>query len=368
MAVIRFLIISFALLVTGLSGLYAQPASIPTTYSYSHDMAPRQQWNTNYGYCGETAFIMAGMKFGQYCSQATARWLAGGLFSKQYDESSQLLVGVNDVSTARKMRLQASEFFYLNQGNTKQFLAWVKSHTLAGHVVILGVFNNGIRLDEWTGRKDGDEEYDHIVPVMGWGSFASLDDYSADYFASDVITISDNGLYGPFGTPPAYQYLYSYYLKNFQGTRTKANSPNGAMYLLKNKPYNYAIAIEGVVDLDKETIPVTLTSDLNYEPEIPEGSNIPAEPIPMKLTATVTIPDNTKSYRLYRYDNFMNVPGDNMVSQPGYAVQYWDIPAFSGQGKFTVTIDTTSGSTNIFRAVEHQNFVTTEKAGANSSH
>ncbi len=132
---------------------------------------------------------------------------------------------MNDAATARKMRLQASEFFYLNQGNTKQFLSWVKSHTLAGHVVILGVFNNGIRLDEWTGRKDGDEEYDHIVPVMGWGSFASLEDYSADYFASDVLTISDNRLYGPFGTPPAYQYLYSYYLKHFQGTRAKAEQP-----------------------------------------------------------------------------------------------------------------------------------------------
>jgi hypothetical protein len=361
MASLRTLVLCTALFVAALTGLRAQPVSIPTTYSYSHDMAPRKQWNTNYGYCGETAFIMAGMKFGQYCSQYTARSIAAGPFAKQYDESSQLLLGVNDVPTARKMRLQASEFFYLNQGNTKQFLAWVKSHTLAGHVVVLGVFNNGIALDEWTSRKDGDEEYDHIVPVMGWGSFASLEDYSADYFASDVITISDNGLYGPFGTPPAYQYLYSYYLKHFQGTRAKANSPNGSIYLLKNKPYNYAIAIEGIIDLDNETIPVTLTSNVNYEPEIAEGSNTLPTPIPIKLTATVTIPDNSKSYRLYRYDNFMNVPAANFDSMSGNAVQHWDIPAFAVQGKFTVTIDTTSEKTNVFRAVEHNNFITNEE-------
>lgn len=331
------------------SAVLAQPASIPTTYSYSHDMAPRMQWYANSGYCGEMSLITAGMHFGQYCSQFTARQLASPGIA-QSDPKSQLLLGVNDLSAAKRMRLKANEFYNYTQENTRQFLTWVKSETLAGTVVIIGVFNNGILLGEWTKRTDGDGEYDHIVPVMAIGSNSPLEPNATRYLASDVITINDNGLYGPFGNPPVYQYLYAYRFNKFTGTRVQANNPRGPIYLLKNKPANYGISIEGPLDLDDVAIPVKLTSNVNAEPDMTDGSNTPPTPEAITLTATVEIPDQSQAYVLYRYDDFAKVPVANFNAEASKAVQSWNIPANSG-ATFTVTINTMSDKTQVFRAV-----------------
>ena len=94
---------------------------------YSHDLgiAPRLQWNANYGYCGETSFISAGMHFGQYTSQWTARSAASpGV--PQTEEESQLLLGVNDIDAAEAMRLQAVAFDSESQRSTSSYLTWVR--------------------------------------------------------------------------------------------------------------------------------------------------------------------------------------------------------------------------------------------------
>ena len=319
-------------------------------YRFSLNIAPRLQWNENSGYCGETSFISAGMNYGQYCSQFTARALASpGL--KQSNPNSQLLIGGgNDVSAARKMRLQASEFQGKTHGDTHGFLAWVKSHLLAGHVPIIGVFNDGILLGEWTGRDDGDNAYDHIVPVLGFGSHSPLKKSADTYIDSDVIVISDNGLYGPFGNPQVYPFFYYYELKGFQGTRRQANNPKGPVYMLKNVPRNYGITIEGVLDLDAVTIPVSLTSNTNYEPDIGHHSNKRPAPIDIQLTATVSIPDQTVAYNLYRYDDFNKVPVAGFNAAAANAVQAWVIP--SGLGPtMTVVVDAKSDQTVVFRTV-----------------
>lgn len=320
---------------------------ISTPYHYSHDIAPRLQWNENSGYCGETSFISAGLHFGQYCSQYTARSIASPGVN-QANPNSQLLLGVNDTSAARKMKLAAAEFDNRRQRSTREFLEWVKQRTLAGDVAIMGVFNNGIILGEWTNRTGGDSSYDHIVPVLEWGSESPLD--HTRYFPTDVITFSDNGLYGPFGTPPVYPFLYSFRLRDFPGNRFQANNPRGPIYMLKNMPKNYGIAISGVLDTDGVTIPVKVTSNLNYEPDIGHQSNTPPDPIPMQLTATVSIPDQNVGYVLYRYDDFSKVPVVNFNAKAGDAVQSWSIPANSG-ATFSVQYDGMSDETVVFRAV-----------------
>ncbi len=105
---------------TGLAG--AAPA--PVWHQRGIDMAPRLQWNANAGYCGEMSFISAGMHFGQYTSQWTARALvAPGV--AQWKASAQLLLGVNDLSAAKAMRLQATRFDSREQRSTEQYLRWV---------------------------------------------------------------------------------------------------------------------------------------------------------------------------------------------------------------------------------------------------
>ncbi|MFZ8911013.1 MAG: hypothetical protein ACO20A_10210, partial [Candidatus Nanopelagicales bacterium] len=51
-------------------------AAAPVWHQHGINMAPRLQWNANGGYCGEVSFISAGMRYGQYTSQWTARSLA----------------------------------------------------------------------------------------------------------------------------------------------------------------------------------------------------------------------------------------------------------------------------------------------------
>ena len=120
--------------------------------------------------------------------------------------------------------------------------------------------------------------------------------------------------------------------------------------MLKNTPQNYGIAIEGVMDLDAVTIPVTLVSNTNSEPQIAHHSNVPPTPAPIQLTATVSPPIAGVAYNLYRYDDFNQVPVANFNAMAGNAVESWVIPPGLGTNT-TVIINTMSDQTVIFRAV-----------------
>lgn len=321
-------------------------SAIATRFRHAIDMAPRRQWNGNDGYCGETSFISAGMRFGQYTSQFTARSIASpGIPQSRAD--SQLLLGVNEMEAARRMRLEAVAFYHPTQRSVREFLSWVKSNFLRGGVVILGVLNNVRALDE-TGR--GHRSYDHIVPVLEFGSPAPLDADAGRARPSDVLTFSDNGLYGPIGVPPAYPFVFSYRLREFPRSRAAANRPRGPIYSLRNRPVNYAVAITGVVDLDGVTIPVRLTSDLDGEPPIVDGSDVAPTPVPMTLKARVEIPDQSVGYTLYRYDDFDQVPAAGFNAAAARASRSWVIPAHSGP-EFVTDVVTTSDATVVLRAV-----------------
>ncbi|HEU0015321.1 MAG TPA: hypothetical protein VFQ45_16655 [Longimicrobium sp.] len=336
----------------------------PPQYQYRSNVVPRLQWNYNSGYCGETSFICAGLSFGQYCSQWTARELASpGIWQIQPD--SQLLVGSgNDMAAARRMRLQASGFYSVSHDNTPELIVWAKSHLVAGHVPIIGVFINGDFLENWTSLDDGDQQYDHIVPILGFDTALPYVTSAGQYLPGDWITLSDNGLYGPTGDPPAYPFLYSYEVDSFQGTREQANQADGLMYTLSNTPPNYAIAIEGVLDLDGVCVPVSLSCSDNFEPAPTQMQNPPAglsggpfadqppTPMDIELAVTVELPDQTVDYNLYMYDHFDAVPVAGFNAAAGNAVQRWQIPAGSGPTYQVVPpIATTSDQTRVFRAV-----------------
>lgn len=307
------------------------------------DMPPRLQWNANGGYCGEVSMISAGLYYGQYCSQFTARQMAAPA-AKQSDTASWLLLGVNDLAAAGRMRLAAERFYFPTQASTRDFLVWVKSHVADGYPVIVGLFYNTTRFGD---PPPGDEEYDHIVPVVSVGSAQSLADYAWKYFATDTLTFSDNGLYDPAGTPA---YFYDTTFSRFAKTRRAANASSAPLYSLKSTPNNYGIAVTGVLDLDGATIPVRLAASRNSEPEMPDGSDTPPRAAPLRLTVTVTIPDTSVPYKLYCYDDFADVPVSSFNANASKASRTWDIPAHAGSS-FEVTYDTDTGSTAVFRAV-----------------
>jgi hypothetical protein len=332
-----------------------------TQHDVRSEVVPRIQWNANSGYCGETSFICAGLNFGQYCSQWTARTLASD--RPQYQADSQLLLGTGlDVRAAMEMRLNASEFPGGSNVSTPEFLVWIKSHLIQGHVPVIGVFNNVNILGE---SLPGDSQYDHIVPIVGWESESPMEDGGVHYYGSDIITLSDNGLYGPIGEPPHYPLLFRYDVNDFQGDRQQANNPDGAVYMLSNSPPNYGIAIEGVQDSDGACLPVRLSCDIDHERNPPAMASSPSappalaqpplcdqppKPLPLRLTATVDLSGQSGPCNLYRYNDFAQVPVQNFNAAAGDAVQHWHIPAGYGP-TFVVEHAAMSDETVVFRAV-----------------
>jgi predicted phage tail protein len=163
-----------------------------------------------------------------------------------------------------------------------------------------------------------------------------------------VITFSDNGVDGSAAPSDA---MFRYRFNAFQKSRGQANDPDAPAYSLLNRPMNYATAVTGVRDLDGVTIPVRLTSSTDGEGAQDDVRLVaPPAPTAIDLTATVTIPDSTRAYNVYLYDDFAKVPVSNFNASAANAVQSWTIPPGSG-ATWSKTITTMSDQTRVFRAV-----------------
>ena len=79
-------------------------------------------------------------------------------------------------------------------------------------------------------------------------------------------------------------------------------------------------------------------------------SDVAPAPMPLDLTARVSIPDRRQAYRLYLYDDFAKVPDAGFNQHADRAVRVWEIPAGSGP-RFEVTISILSNQVAAFRAV-----------------
>lgn len=317
-----------------------------STAAWKNNIPPRLQWNENFGYCGEVSVISAGLFYGQYISQYTARAIASPNIPQNLAKS-QLMLGVNAESAATKMHLKSVAWDTDEEHNTPQFLAWVKHNVLAGYPVIIGVFTNEFLFYGKTNPSAGDSEFDHIVLVYGIGSNHSLKDDS--YYPDDVIYFSDNGLWGSAVHPP---YLFNYPFALFQSNRKQANNKNGTIYSLSNNGTNYGLVVKGVIDLNGDTLPVRVDTNLNDErPEIKEGTSIPPTPTPLTLTITVSDLVPGIPYILYRYNDFDHVPNSNFNAQSTNAYEKWNIQINAGS-TFVMTEEIQSNEIAIYRAVK----------------
>lgn len=310
----------------------------------SLDIPPREQWNANFGYCGEVSLISAGLAFGQYCSQFDAR-AAASPGVPQSREDSQLLPGVNAAAAATRMKLRAEEWNAPRGRTTKQFLLWTKRHILLGHPVFLGVFMNQFRFYGDTDRAAGDSEYDHIVPVSGIRSQDVSLAKPLKFLPGDSLVFSDNALWSPEGNV-----LFEPKFGTFARTRSGANAKTAPVYSLKSAG-NYGVAILGVADLNGDTLPVRLATDLDDEvPAMAENSSQRPPAMTVKLTATVTIPDPTQAINLYLYNRFEDVPESAFNAKASSAARAWHFPPNSGT-THTVNVTIASDQVAVFRAV-----------------
>lgn len=324
----------------------ALPASA-ATYTDSLAIPARLQWNGNYGYCGEVSFISAGLYYGQYVSQYDARAIASPNVAQNL-ESSQLLVGVNDAAAASRMRLAYARPTGAALTSAPAFLAWVKGNVVSGAPVIIGVYANANKFYGSRNLNYGDPEYDHIVTVTGWTS-SRTPTTPATYYSDDRITLEDHGVWTGTanGLPP---YFFQYTLGSFQQTRRGANASTAAVYSLKNGG-NYGIAITGVMDTDKKTVPVRLSTSQNFEsPAIRDGRN--NRPAASQITLTITVSGLTPGvpYNLYRYRTVSNIPTASFNANAAKAAQKWVIQISSGS-TYVQTLTIQSSETAAFRAV-----------------
>ena len=329
------------------SSLVQRSTAAAATYSVVNPLPPRIQWNANYGYCGETSFVSAGLLSGQYLSQYDARAIASNN-ARQNLSSSQLLLGVNDVAAAKAMHLVATPFNTATQTSTAAFLTWVKSNVIAGYPVVMGVFMNQSRFYGDKNVNAGDTEYDHIVVATGITSSHPLTG-PAVYYADDIITFNDNGLWTgtAYGQP---QNVFKCSFGTFAATRQQANATTRPVYSLKNGS-DYGIAITGVIDLSRETVPVRLVTSVNAEsPGIVNNSTTRPAAKPVTLTVTVSGLKPGVTYNLYRYSSTAAVPDSNINANAVKAAQKWAITIKSGS-TYTLTQIVNSNEIAVYRAV-----------------
>lgn len=319
------------------------PHSNGNIYVKNNDLPPRQQWEANFGYCGEVSFISAGLYYGQYVSQYDARKIASEN-ADQSTEGSQLLLSENDAYTAAKMHLRAVQ--WKGGARTTKFLSWAKKNIVSEYPVIIGVFKNAGSFEGSSDPHAGDDRYDHIVLATGISSRHPLE--SSDYYSDDEITFSDHGLWSPDDAP---QYTFSSKFGSFRANRRLANSDTHPIYALPNDVENYGVAITGVIDQDGQALPVRLSTNLNYEkPSMVEGSD--ARPAPQSLTLTITVSGLVPglSYNLYRYDDFQSVPNGAFNAASDKASKIWKIAVQSGSS-FTLEETIESDQIAVYRAV-----------------
>jgi hypothetical protein len=310
-----------------------------------NDIPPRLQWMANHGYCGEVAMISAGLYFGQYASQYEARALASDGIP-QNEGKSQLLLGGNDQRAARLMHLSAVEWDTRTERTTDDYLAWVKASVVAGYPTIIGIYMN---MDRFYGDHNphAGAIYDHIVPVTGIASsHPLLDDH---YYSSDVLTFSDSGVWDPAHRRP---YIFRYPFGSFQRDREQANARNGPIYSVDDRANNYGrIAITGIVDEDREALPVRVDTSVNYEhPSMRQGETKRPASMPLALTVTVSGLQPGQTYNLYRYDAFKDVPDSAFNANAGSASEHWSITIATGT-TYTLTEHIRSSDVAAYRAV-----------------
>jgi Peptidase_C39 like family len=297
------------------------------------DIPPRKQWNANFGYCGETSMISAGLYYGQYVSQYTARAVASD-DTPQYKRKSQLLLGGNDRHAANEMHLAWIEWNTASEQSTDQFLRWVRRNVERGYPVAIGVYTNEYRFYGDKAPRAGDPAYDHIVPVTS--------------VSSDSLTFSDNGLWDPASKP---HYTFGYSFAAFQRSRVAANKPSAPVYSLANDAQNYGIAIGGVADADRETLPVRISTNVPWErPPMKNGSNVRPRPMPLTLTIAVSNLTPGVVYRLYRYDSLDRIPNAHFNANASKASASWRIRITSGS-TYTMTQAIMSDRVAAYRAV-----------------
>lgn len=243
------------------------------------DIPARRMWGWGTGldgYCGECSFQSTALFWGNYFSQEECRYADG---------NSELLIAVNDETAAKALRLTYVSWNY--KGKTPQenaFKKWVKDFIDQGVPVIAGFYE---RLN-----KGGDSNYDHIMPIIGYmiDSKGEITDfYHNDFYLKDTTTTSSD-----FET---------------RSQCMQASAPKQPYSYCLPTDIDYAIAITGIVDPNKETYRARLVV-LNMwdEPDWGAEDKLHQKPIQFDSELHVSGLKSGNKYTCLRFDDVKSLP------------------------------------------------------------
>jgi hypothetical protein len=309
------------------------------------DALLRNQWLGNDGYCGEMSLISAGLYYGQYLSQYDVRAAGNGANA----QLSQLILEPS--SDAKSNILQAAANLGLiaslhTDSDPTSFLTWVKGELIAGHPVIIGVYEN---CNLFEVDLPGDNDYDHIVIVTGFHSNHDLTD--GNYYSDDVLTFWDHGLWT--GDPVASQTFSSF--DSFPNTRSKANSGDN-LYSLPLGVTTYGVSISGVTDPSAARLTATVSAtdelevikDMGWDGESPPPAQPPRPARSSPMSISINYVGLSPTFTLFKYTA---LDGNNTLD-PASKVLVAQLPTTSGYVD-TIVADPvpTTSSIYVYRAV-----------------
>lgn len=280
---------------------------------------PRFMWGWGAGlsgYCGETSFQTNGIFWGEWVSSEKVRTTAG----------SELLIAVNDEKAAKALKFQYEEWDYESSNpQGANFVAWLRSHIDEGHIIAIGVYEQ---------MKNGDEDYDHIVPVIGY-QYSSASGATTGIYFNDLYSTETRFLAVPAGIQT-------------RSACTMSNAQQPYNYCIP-KTVSYGIAFLGNVDTSSQTYRVTLTMPSWTEPDYGKEDKIYASPVNFTVSATVSGLRVGGSYTVYRFDSYSTLPSSNFANGP--YTNKWTFTAQSSVQTLTSFDTFLSNATIFYRAI-----------------
>ncbi|KAJ3011687.1 UNVERIFIED_CONTAM: hypothetical protein HDU68_001574 [Siphonaria sp. JEL0065] len=357
-----------------------------TATSATLHVPTKHQWEANSGYCGELSMIQAGLLHGVYISQWDIRGNASpGVKQNDPTGKSQLLLGSNgdgrgkgknangqgnDVTAAMALGL-TTVVWNASIVDSEKYVMWIKKQVVSGNPVTMALYLN----DPESAKNE--DEYDHIVAVTGIASTSptNLHDFT-NFHKDDILTFDDHGvgldlfpdrIQNTTGDPLKFSFSFGDLIKKRGDAAAISRDLYSVPRVTGGKVWNYAVAVTGVADKNKDTYPIVVTTIMNHEPSKEMEDNngfVGKRPAAVGITLTGTVYNLTPGvkYNLYTYIGgkdvgsgatayqVASVPTGEFNANAKLAFKKMEVKIVEGNS-FTFTEDVDSDEIRFYRAV-----------------
>jgi len=283
-------------------GTCSQPAA---KFTKVLDLAPRQQWNTDGGFCGALSIQQAALGVGAWISQDLVRKANTHGEGHGNEQEGYEVLPSNVQETVTNLKLVGEEWDYSqSKPQAQAFKSFIKRNLVKGYPIVWFPLCKGDSHEAYSTTPPTDAPnggaYDHVEPMWGIGSNHPLDDETV-YDDDWILHGSDQDL------EPYYRFINTL----DDDTDMQGNCKNAVSGFGKNEMYpcfydqvTYGVAVQGL----KKTgnLPVILGVDSQSEPNI--RSSWGGDAVALRGTVTVSGLTAGNNYVLYRYGSTATLP------------------------------------------------------------